>query len=465
MKKLFLFACLAGIICACQKSEDPKPVPTPTPSTPKQIVIEEQQLTADGDGGIVTLAYQTDADTVVTSVEAGCDWITVIPNNKALNKKEVKLQVSKNSSGVNRSAVVTLKAETASSTVSVIQGLCRNPYPGYDGYTLFASCDELTDEFTHTEGASILSGDQKEGTGYLSRTMAQDLEVFCFNLKNPVKFNYTDRKKAHLLFWFYIDNAASFQNGGGDIELGTTADINKQILKFPMYHSLSKKVQNGWNLVDLPLVTATQGNASEPFDPSSVQWFRLYTDANHVASKCTYGLDAVAFYESDDIYKSWFHHCDDMNCFNTPGGTTLSVDTEDAQEGTGCVKAEVQAGAVECFVITNGGNIANAWYCRRDNANLHFKLYISDITAFASGDGQIELTHSNAADVQEIHWNTSAVLAKCQDGWNDIVLKFDDADWGDNTFNPEGANFFRMYFANVNKNVTLKLDDIYIFAD
>lgn len=369
-------------------------------------------------------------------------------------------------------ANVPAKAFTAGSIkeITVDAPAVLDPYPQFD-WTMLCNCDDLSAEgftYTHATGASIVKEGQKEGAGYLSRTMSGDAEIFC--IKTPqFKTNITDKKKGHFVFWFYCSDAAGFKAAcdGGDIEISSgDANLAVKTLRWGTRKWLADVITEGWNLIDLPLAAAIEINDSEPFDLNTACWFRLYTGGQGVAAERTYGIDALAFYESDEDYvaKTVFHNCDTKDFFTNSAGAI--VDTENAQEGTGCVKFELGAGAVELVAIQRGANIIDAG-CTQQTGHLHFKLYISDKEAFATGDGQIELSHSNAADNQEISWSTAAMIAGCNVGWNDIDLKFSEASgWGTgNDYNPGGTNWFRIYFVSLNKAATVMIDDIYFYAE
>lgn len=74
---------------------------------------------------------------------------------------------------------------------------------------------------------------------------------------------------------------------------------------------------------------------------------------------------------------------------------------------------------------------------------LHLWVYVDDV-ANVSG-GQIELTGSRAADVQEIHWNVKDYLTK--NGWNELYLPLAEAIEEGGRPNFQLINYFRVYIA------------------
>jgi predicted phosphodiesterase len=143
------------------------------------------------------------------------------------------------------------------------------------------------------------------------------------------------------------------------------------------------------------------------------------------------------------------------NCDSTSGwtgGSTISLDTTNMKEGAGCLTRA--ASTTDWFKKTfspavNSGVTESTGY-------LHLWLYVSDVTKFTTGGGQIEITSSGAPDVNEYSWvvtNLSLV-----NGWNELNLKISNAT-KIGTPNLSAINYCRVY-QFLSASITCKIDAI-----
>ena len=98
-----------------------------------------------------------------------------------------------------------------------------------------------------------------------------------------------------------------------------------------------------------------------------------------------------------------------------------------------------------------------------EKGHLHFKMYISDITALRDQNGQLEIGSAGVFDEEELHWGTNSFLKYCHNGWNDIVLDLNrTGQMG--TCDLNAVNWFRFY-NKTEGDVLIKFKDIYIYND
>lgn len=118
MKKTLIYAAAAALLAlvACKKEDPVPPVQDTVKVTPTTVTIP-------GDGGSARLAIETNAESV--SVESSDAWLTA-----TLSGKELEVKADANPALTERKATVTVKAGTATASVSVTQEK-GSKYPGY----------------------------------------------------------------------------------------------------------------------------------------------------------------------------------------------------------------------------------------------------------------------------------------------------------------------------------------------
>jgi putative Ig domain-containing protein len=142
-------------------------------------------------------------------------------------------------------------------------------------------------------------------------------------------------------------------------------------------------------------------------------------------------------------------NCDAATGWNS-GGNTISVDASNFKEGTGCVQS-IGSGVDELHKVfstpfsTTATGVLQFWY------------YVSDVTAFTSGD-QVELSSSGASDVQEYNWSLASY--GLVNGWNFISLNISSAGISGGPVNLNNINWFRIYHSNNGSSIITKIDDI-----
>lgn len=164
-----------------------------------------------------------------------------------------------------------------------------------------------------------------------------------------------------------------------------------------------------------------------------------------------------------------------LNCDEKPDGNNgYEVDTENAQEGTGCLSFVAAKGAVH--VMLPADTIDGTGY-----DTLEFDLYVSDVALFDLFGGQgmnsgFEITSSGACDNQEISWKLAEIKEHHQGeelvvGWNHIILPLSTAverEAGGNDpsingpFDISKINYLRFFMVNEpeDHDIIVKLDNI-----
>ncbi|MDP4210694.1 MAG: glycoside hydrolase family 71/99-like protein [Bacteroidota bacterium] len=148
-------------------------------------------------------------------------------------------------------------------------------------------------------------------------------------------------------------------------------------------------------------------------------------------------------------YTNYLDRCDANTSWIS--ANTLSVNTSDKKEGTGCLQS-VGSGTDEfkkVFTAFNSGATVG-------NGSLQFWYYVSDVTKLGTSN-QVELGSGGAADTNEYNWNIGTLV----NGWNLITLKFSNAGTTGGTPNLGAINWFRIYHAKT-ASITTKVDAIQI---
>ena len=149
--------------------------------------------------------------------------------------------------------------------------------------------------------------------------------------------------------------------------------------------------------------------------------------------------------------------CDAATGWKTDLGGSVTLDTSNQREGSGCVSATGGSGVL--LFAKKFDTAVNAAVSTRRG---HFKLqlYISDINAIdLSKEGAIEVTSSGTCDKEEYAWYINSNL-NLHSGWNQIDLKLAGAGVTGGSPDLTRMNFIRIYHLGVRSDVTLKIDDI-----
>jgi len=112
----------------------------------------------------------------------------------------------------------------------------------------------------------------------------------------------TDYSKGYLVFWFYINDAASLSRNTiatGRIELSQSGGPNQQCLYWNSKTCLADVVTDGWNYIQLRFSDATEMTPDKPFNPKGANYFRIYFDGPAGSYEYTYGIDAIGFKQTN----------------------------------------------------------------------------------------------------------------------------------------------------------------------
>lgn len=143
------------------------------------------------------------------------------------------------------------------------------------------------------------------------------------------------------------------------------------------------------------------------------------------------------------------------NCDSNSGWTshnTLSVNSTDKKEGTGCLQSVGSQPddfrAVFSLPINTGASVAGS--------SLQFWYYVSDVSRF-SAENQVELGSGGKQDINEFNWDIGPLV----NGWNLITLPFSSAGISGGTPDLSSINWMRIYHTKT-ESVTTRVDQIVI---
>ena len=140
-------------------------------------------------------------------------------------------------------------------------------------------------------------------------------------------------------------------------------------------------------------------------------------------------------------------------CNDATGWNGAALDTERKSAGSASFTFNFGS-AVVSKVYTEGFDASNY-------DSIEFDFYIEDASALPTGgDSQFEISSAGKQlDELELHWMTKDFISVVQDGWNHIVLYFDDGEMAGNV-DMENINFIRWYWVGAQGPVTVNWDNI-----
>lgn len=304
----------------------------------------------------------------------------------------------------------------------------------------------------------------KEGSGsYLTDAGSRKNgeEIFCFAVGKDSKIADISRymQDGYLHFWLYIDGDYHFTNG--QMELSSSGMQDKAEIHWdPVQFS---ELKQGWNEIVLPLAQASKNSE---FDPSKLNFMRLYifTDDKQYGK---YYIDDIYFYrtksagnEETSMRKLVIDNCDQVG--NVGISVKMTYDPAFVKEGTGSYLSEgsKRKNGNELFLLRNTSGGWNISEYMKDGY-LHLWVYFTDAEVFKAVE--LEVTSSGNCDKQEMNWQISH-FRNLKQGWNEIILPLAEASNIASDFNPEKANFIRMF--TITQDGTwgdYYIDDVYFF--
>jgi len=434
-------------------------------------------LPADATNRKVTFASSDEAvatvsgEGVVTAKSVGDAVITIASEEDA----------SKNTTITVRVADIPEYAEVTKSTPVTIESCDALTYMTKKGSkgTAVASTGETV------EGTLV---SPKEGSAFFFNTSEKsspEWMAFC-KTSSAVNGKILGANRAHLTFWFYISNyikddgtKVAFKNRlnatGGHIEITSTGNnargpywttetaLKTRVLQADGTYGC---VDYGWNFIDLPFMDAFHNEEEWKMgdgylNTAGINYFRFYLQGS--AAACTwdiynFGFDDIAIYEDytqeTTAEKEYLHTLNDLSGMN---GYYNAAD-----RAVGNSFNDVAGASVLYIQLDEDAPLASK--ATKRYGHLHFKMYVSDISAFSDAKGQFELTSSGTCDKEEISWQVSKVAPCLHNGWNDVVLDFNRTDGWDDAFNPANVNFFRFY-EFLKAPCTIMFKDVYLFNE
>jgi len=251
----------------------------------------------------------------------------------------------------------------------------------------------------------------------------------------------------HMLLTLFVSDANHFErSANGQIEIGSAGIYDSEELCWTFDQFT---LRDGWQTLDLPL------NIAFPMGEirmGKIDWFRIYhlKETGPTTLKC----DEVRFY-----YNTLVDGCEDTADWR---GESLSLDEVDFKQGEASISARNKSGQ---FIIEK--KYSKSYYAPAKKENGYFQLwvYVSDASAFnATGDGQIEITSSGQADVNELAWPVPSLNS----GWNKVILKLSDGITRGGDINLKAVNYFRIWknMQDVAQDaLTVKVDGIRFYQE
>ncbi len=312
---------------------------------------------------------------------------------------------------------------------------------GYNKHTPVADAADLDDWSTKADHRVATS---PAGLSWLeSRT--DGIIQYTHTVEPGANFlDYKDQGYLHL--WLYVENKELLS--GGQAELSSSGFGDSLETGWDLKPYIAK---NGWNELFLPVKDAVKAGGDTDF--AAVNFFRVYL--TYTGTMKTGLMDPTLCLEKVEeeptVYGTKLAIEAGTSIDNwLPTGT--SVQTSGGPEDGAYIGAETADIAVYARAFSPAMDLRN--YVK--DGFLHLWVYVDDVANVAGG--QIELTGSRAADVQEIHWDVKEYLTK--DGWNELYLPFAKAVEEGGRPNFQLINYFRVYIAYTGSMKT-GITDIY----
>lgn len=137
MKILKLFTLAASALLLCNCGSDPVPGPTPEPKTPVEEAAyvklgsgQSSSVSTGYDKTDITLSFSTNKSwTAEVSFGASSSgWVSLNSRSGTAGSQTIIATVSENSESVQRSAVITIKAGSASATITISQEAFKSEF-------------------------------------------------------------------------------------------------------------------------------------------------------------------------------------------------------------------------------------------------------------------------------------------------------------------------------------------------
>ncbi len=305
-------------------------------------------------------------------------------------------------------------------------------------HALNYNCDEIDAEkyyydYQYSKGETLSdflkvdTTDKKEGTGALSFTSRPDSNLI-MHITNPfpVKSNDTattyqieDMDNAYFGFWFYCDNPSAIQQLALEFSFdATTTDLDEW-----QWNLQSQVVNKGWNRIVASL-KAPSGNNIGQFDKENIRRWRIFCLTKEKGADVTVKVDDISVLKvnldmEQTEEKALDDNCDAINKDKYTYKPSVTLDTTDAFEGTGCLKF-TSANTAQTSVmqyIANKGKMNFAINNLFTDA-ITFKVYVNDPSLIKQAEVELSSLGQDAADELQV----SILDQLTVKGWNEVIL-------------------------------------------
>ncbi|MBR1575435.1 MAG: Ig-like domain-containing protein [Bacteroidales bacterium] len=396
--------------------------------------------------------------------------------------------------GVNEGdAVITLAAKDGGASAQVTVRVANLPDFGeltQSEPVSLDNCDAITNHTRKSQpdgtDCTIATEGQKEGSGWFKRTVKNGAAEWSRIVLSGkvVDARLTSYHRAHLAFWFYVDEEGRYTTGGVErnladhlrarfanntftqkcrIELSHAGGGNgaNQNISWSFKDFVLPQLQPGWNRIDLPFKDATVNSSTDGWqlNPEGLNFFRILMDGSAVNydDQPVIGLDDIVIYEDYEPTSAPKVYLHDFE--SAAGFAGVQAIFFNPAEKSAASRWESGINVIQLPL----GDKTYDTGATRDNGHLHFKLYISDISKLSPLDGQVEISSSGTSDKQELHWGTNSFIKYCRSGWNDVTLELNRTGQHD-VCDLSAINWFRIY-NTASGSVWVQVKDVYLYAE
>ncbi len=298
----------------------------------------------------------------------------------------------------------------------------------------------------------------QEGSGYFEAKKSGDA-VFGRLLDSIDISKYLQNGRIHLSV--YTDKPEYIV--GGQIEFTSSGTSDKNEIQWGEFGS-DIILQPGWNELELDFsagktVSDIGGQSGHP-DFRAINYCRIYF--NIYGGEATIGVDDFYIYSSKPLEKEIRVDIDGADSLSDGWLSNFPIllgEGVNSPSGTAYLTATGNNDIVIHKVFDSPFDIAP--YVE-NNGYLHLWVYADSAADVYSG--QIELTSSGACDQNEMQFGEFSQDIVLKQGWNELKLRLADhkTQGGDPDYSK--INMMRVYFNTFSSNITLAIDDIYVYA-
>ena len=324
---------------------------------------------------------------------------------------------------------------------------------------MILNCDSKNYLVNDGGTVDVTTANYKEGTGAFKSAGSGAAAWWTIILENPVDISaYKD--DGELRFWLYVKDIEEFEGHNSiyfEISSSSTADYNEYQFNYAV-----SKLKTGWNEVSIAFNKAYEKDKKGETDFSAINRIRFLTAS---AGEMEVILDDVRAVSADGSTSISIVNCDSTSGLRVTVGGSRTVTVESCyanaasnyQEGAGALEVACTDAGVYLYEFNRGEDTVDI--SDYSDGQIHFWIYVNDVSYLNGGSVQMELSSSGACDTNELQWSITGLKS----GWNEINRNFSQGTATNGAIDYEAVNYVRLYLGGGVKcdaSLIVRLDDV-----